>query len=131
MNDSDVRKWIGEYLDAFAACGRGDGDAASLLAYYGVPLLVTTDDGLIAVTSEEQVLAVAKQQIDGMRAANYDHTDVLDSDVTVVNAASALYRGEFSRVGAQGDEISRLRLSYLVTDGPVGCRISALLVHGA
>ncbi len=48
MNDSDVRKWIGEYLDAFAACGRGDGDAASLLAYYGVPLLVTTDDGLIA-----------------------------------------------------------------------------------
>jgi hypothetical protein len=66
-----------------------------------------------------------------MRAANYDHTEVLDSDVTVVNAASALYRGEFSRVDADGAEISRLRLSYLVTDGPVGRRISALLVHGA
>ena len=131
MNDNDVRNWFSEYLAAFAACGRGEGDAASLLAYYGVPLLVTTDDGLIAVTSEEQVVGVAQQQIDGMRASDYDHTDVLESDVTVVNAASALYRGEFSRMSADGAEISRLRLSYLVTDGPVGRRISALLVHGA
>ena len=131
MNDNDVRNWFSEYLAMFAACGRGDGDAASLLAYYGVPLLLATDDGFVALPSEDLVIGVAQQQIDGMRAANYDHTDVLDSDVTVVNAASALYRGEFSRVDAGGAEISRLTLSYLVTDGPVGRRISALLVHGA
>jgi hypothetical protein len=131
MNENDVRKWFGEYLDAFAACGRGDGDAQSLLAYYGVPLLITTDAGLIAMTTEDQVLGVAQQQVDGMRGADYDHTNVLQAEVTVLNAASALYRGEFSRVGADGSEISRPRLSYLVTDGPVGRRISALLVHNA
>jgi hypothetical protein len=131
MNENDVREWFGEYLDAFAACGRRDGDAASLLAYYGVPLLVTTDAGSIAATSEDQVLGVAQQQVEGMRAANYDHTEVLQANVTVLNAASALYRGEFSRVGADGGEISRPRLTYLVTDGPVGRRISALLVHNA
>jgi len=131
INENDVRKWFGEYLDTFAACGRGEGDAGSLLAYYGVPLLITTDAGLSAMTSEDQVLGVAQQQIDGMRAASYDHTDVLQADVTVLNGGSALYRGEFSRVGADGNEISRPRLSYLVTDGPIGRRISALLIHSA
>jgi hypothetical protein len=32
MDNSDVSRWFGEYLDAFAACGRGERDAASLLA---------------------------------------------------------------------------------------------------
>ena len=41
VDSHDVSRWFGEYLDAFAACGRGESDAASLLAYYGVPLLVT------------------------------------------------------------------------------------------
>jgi hypothetical protein len=126
VNDYDVSRWFGEYLDAFAACGRGEGNATSLLAYYGVPLLLSTDDGFVALTSEDQVVATAKQQIDGMRAANYDHSDVLHSDVTVLNATSAIYRGEFSRVRGDGVEISRLTVSYLVTDGLVGRRISAL-----
>ena len=129
MNDNDVSQWFGEYLDAFAACGRGEGNPTSLLAYYGVPLLLATDDGFVALTSEDLVVAAAKQQIDAMRAANYDHSDVLDSEVTVLNATSAIYRGEFSRARRDGAEISRLTVSYLVTYGPVGHRISVLAVH--
>jgi len=129
VNDNDVSRWFAEYLDAFAACGRGERNAASLLAYYGIPLLLATDDGFVALTSEDQVVAVAKQQIDGMRAASYDHSDVLHSDVTVLNATSAIYRGEFSRLRGDGVEIGRPAVSYLVTDGLAGRRISALAVH--
>jgi hypothetical protein len=129
VRDEDVSRWFDEYLDTFAACGRGERNATSLLAYYGVPLLLATDDGFIALTSEDQIIAVAKQQTDGMRAAAYNHSDVLHSEVTVVNATSAVYRGEFSRVRADGDEINRLTVTYLVTDSPVGRRISALVVH--
>jgi hypothetical protein len=129
VDDSDVRRWFGEYLDAFAACGRGERDPASLLAYWGVPLLLTTDDGCLALTSDDQVVAAAKQQVEGMRAADYDHSQVLNFEVTVLNAASALYRGTFSRQRRDGGEISRLTATYLVTDGPVGRRIAALAVH--
>jgi hypothetical protein len=45
VDSSEVSRWFGEYLDTFASCGRGESDFASLLAYYGVPLLLTTDDG--------------------------------------------------------------------------------------
>jgi hypothetical protein len=129
VDSSDVSRWFAEYLDAFAACGRGERDPASLLAYYGVPLLLTTDDRVLALTSDDQVVAVAQQQVDGMRAADYHRSAVLDSEVTVLNATSALYRGSFSRRRGDGGEIGRLTATYLVTDGPVGRRISALVVH--
>jgi hypothetical protein len=129
VDSSDLSRWFGEYLDAFAACGRGERDPASLLAYYGVPLLLTTDDGVVALTSDDQVVGVAQQQVDGMRAADYDHSEVLDSEVSILNATSALYRGTFSRQRRDGGEISQLSATYLVTDGPVGRRISALAVH--
>jgi hypothetical protein len=38
VDNNDVSLWFGECLSAFAACGRGESGAASLLAYYGVPL---------------------------------------------------------------------------------------------
>jgi len=129
VDDSDVSRWFGEYLDAFAACGRGERDPASLLAYWGVPLLLTTDDGCLALTSDDQVVAAAKQQVEGMRAADYDHSEVLHFEVTVLNATSTLWRGSFSRQRRDGGELSRLTATYLVTDGPVGRRIAALAVH--
>ncbi len=75
------------------------------------------------------MLAVAKQQVDGMRAAKYDHSDVLESESVVVNATSAIHRGTFARVRGDGSEINRLRVTYVITESSRGRRISALLVH--
>jgi hypothetical protein len=68
VDSSNVSGWFGEYLDAFAACGRGESDTGSLLGYYGVPLLLATDGGFFALTSDDQVVAARQQQVDGMRA---------------------------------------------------------------
>jgi hypothetical protein len=131
VDDDDLRRWFDDYLAAFAACGRGERDTASLLAYYGVPLLVTTDDGFLALTSGDEVVALIQRQVDGMRSAGYARTEVLDSIDTVLNSTSALHRGTFSRQQHDGTEIGRLTVTYLVTDGPDGRRISALAVQGS
>jgi hypothetical protein len=125
----DVSRWFDEYLEAFAACGRNERDTGTLLDYYGVPLLVATDDGYVALTSDDQVVAVLQQQVDGMRAAGYAGTEILDSEVTVMNATSALYRGTMARQRRDGGEIVRLTATYLVTDGAAGRRFSVLAVH--
>jgi hypothetical protein len=130
VDSNDVSRWFGEYLDAFAACGRGEQETRALLGYYGVPLLITTGDGFFALTTEDQVVAALQPQVDGMRAAAYGRSEILDSEVTVLNPASALYRGTFSRQRSDGSEIGRLTATYLVTDGAAGRRISVLAVHG-
>jgi hypothetical protein len=129
VDSHDVGRWFGDYLSAFAACGRGERDTPSLLAYYGVPLLITTDDGFFALTRDDQVIAALQQQVDGMRAAGYDRSEVLGSEVTLLNSTSALYNATFSRQGPDGGEIGRLTASYLVTEGAAGRRISVLAVH--
>jgi hypothetical protein len=129
VDENEASRWFDEYLEVFAACGRGEREASSLLGYWDVPLLIETGDGCIALRTEDQVIATAEQQIDGMRAAAYQRSDLCDSEFTVLGATSALYRAEISRRRADGEEISRLRATYLLTDGASGRRIKAFVVH--
>jgi hypothetical protein len=130
MDELGIRAWFDEYLKALAACGRGKSDELHvLLDYYGVPLIVATDDVARALTTPEDVMGFARQQVGGMRAANYHHTETLDSEVTALNATSALYRADFARQSADGSEIGRLGVTYLIIDGSAGLRISAAAIH--
>jgi hypothetical protein len=130
VDASGVSRWFEQYLDAFAACVRGERDMAALLRHYGVPLIVTSDDGVIAVMTDDEAAAVMQSQVDGLRALGYHHTEVLQSDVTVLNSMSALYRGTMSRRDYNGSEIGCPTISYLVTEDPAGLRIAVLAVQG-
>ena len=126
-----MSRWVGEYLDVFAACCRGERDASALLGYFGVPLLLTTDGGFFALTSEEQVVAGLQPQVAQMSAAGYARSEVVGAEVTVLNSTSALYQGKISRQRGDGSEISLLVATYLVTDGPAGRRFSVLAVQSS
>ena len=130
VDAADVRRWFEEYLGAFAACGRGDTDELrTLLAYYGVPLLLSTDDAAVALTSDDELLNALRRQMDGLRADGYDRSEMLSSDVVPINRTSVLHAAEFSRRRADGTEIGRVRITYLITAGAAGRRISALAIH--
>lgn len=130
MDEVGIRGWFDEYSEAFAARGRGESDDLhAFLDYYAVPLLVATDDAARVLTTGEDVMGFSRQQVDGMRAASYDHTVTIDSELTTLNATSALYRGDFARQRADDSEIVRFGVTYLITDGPPGLRISVLAVH--
>jgi hypothetical protein len=131
MDLAGMRTWFDEYLAAFAACGRGESDDFRLLLrYYGVPLVLSTDEAALALVTEEQVLNAVGRQIEGMRAAGYDRSETLSSEVVAINATTELQTAEFVRLRADGSELGRLRATYLITAGPDGRRISALAVHG-
>jgi hypothetical protein len=126
---AEVRAWFESYLRAFAACCRDDSDdVRELMEYYGVPLLLTTDATVLALTTEDDVVESVGQQIERLRAAGYDRTETLDSETTMLNATTALHRAYFSWLRADGSEIARMRLAYVITHGVSGRRISVLVV---
>jgi hypothetical protein len=88
-------------------------EVGRILAYYGVPLLLSTDTGSTILTDEAQVLGLAQQQIDGMRLADYDHSVELAAETVVLNRSCATHRGRFSRVRLDGSEIAQLEATYL------------------
>jgi hypothetical protein len=130
MDEHEVKRWFDAYLADFVALGRGDiDDVRRVLDYYGVPLLLSSDAGSMVLLDEAQVLGAAQQQIDGMRSAGYDRSDELGAETTVLNRSCAIHRGRFSRLRADGIEIARLEVTYLITDGTAGRRISAIVLH--
>ena len=126
---AELRAWFQDYLRAFAVCCRGESDdVARLLEYYGLPLLLTTDATAVTVGDEQGVVNAVGQQIERLRAAGYDRTETLDSETTMLNGTTALHRAYFSWMRADGSEIARMRLAYVITHGVSGRRISALVV---
>jgi NTF2-like protein (DUF6841) len=89
--------------------------------------LLTTDGRFFALTSDEQIIAAVQPQIHGMRPAGYARSEILGSDVIILNSTSGLYRGMFSRHRSDGVEIGRLTVTYLVPEG--ARRSSVLAVH--
>lgn len=130
MDEFEVKRWFDVYGGDFVALGRGDSDdVRRLLDYWGVPLLFSSDAGSMVLLDEAQVLGAAQQQIDGMRSAGYDRSNELGGETTVLNRSCAIHRGRFSRLRADGTEIARLVVTYVITDGPAGRRISAIVLH--
>ena len=130
MDEMEIDRWFSRYLTEFGAVGRGDvDDVQRLVEFYGVPLLVGTDAGCLALSDEEQVLAFARQQVDGMRSAGYDRSKELTAGTTVLNGSCALRRARFSRLRADGSEIAQLACTYLITGGSASRRISAIVLH--
>jgi hypothetical protein len=130
MDDDEVLAWHAGHLGDFAALGRGHTDDVDrLLAWYAVPAILSTDAGCTVLADAAQVVAAARQQVEGLRAAGYDRSVSLTSATTVVNRTCALHRAAFARLRADGTEIGRVDTTDVVPDGPAGRRISALLVH--
>jgi hypothetical protein len=125
-----VNRWFDSYFATFSACARGDQDMSALLSHYGVPLILTTDDGVTTLMTDDEAAAVMQSLVDGLRANGYHHTEVLHSEVSVLNSTSAIYRGSMSRRDADGAEIGSPTITYLVTDDVAGLRIVVLASQG-
>ena len=103
-----MRAWFDNYLEVFAAAARGEQDLSALLTRYAVPLLITTEEGVVPLATADQVASVIQGQVDGLRAQRYAGTSVLNVEVSVLNASSALYRGSFVREDVAGAELDVL-----------------------
>jgi hypothetical protein len=129
MDETEVAAWFAGYLAAFAALGRGEVQPVYVLAYYGVPFLVTTDDVVVSLATATEVAAWLQNQADAMVAARYDHTATRASDLEILNVRTALHRAELSRQRADNSEINGMVITYLITRESEGHRISALILH--
>ncbi|MFI5511109.1 hypothetical protein ACIA48_26915 [Mycobacterium sp. NPDC051804] len=129
MDAKTVSRFLNEYLEAFAECVLGEHEIAKLLAFYGVPLIITSDDGVTALMTDSEVSTVIQGQVDGLRALRYRGTRVIQSEVVGLNATSALYRASLSRYDDKSDEIDSPTITYVVTNADDDLRISMLAAH--
>lgn len=129
MEAHALKDWYDEYLATFVACARGEADVRSLLGYYAAPVIVTSDDGAVTLSTDEAVAAVLQGQLDGLRTQGYHSARILNFDATVLNSSSAIIRLSVSRRDRRGAEIGAPSITYLVTEQADGPRFSVLAAH--
>jgi len=130
VDATDVELWFASYLDTFVALGRGDrDDVEALLRFYDVPMLLSAPGGTAWLRDADHVVGVMRAQVEGLRHAGFDRTEVADAETVVLNEGCARHEARFVRRTADGAEIAAFTASYLVADGPEGPRIAVLAVH--
>ena len=129
MDQHEVSSWFEQYVSDFAEAGRGERPPAEVVGHYSAPLLLTTDEVVVRVATREDLGTWLQTQVDGMVAAGYDRTETLSTEVTVLNGSTAILRGSFSRLRADGEQISALTVTYLIARDPDDLRIAAMVVH--
>jgi hypothetical protein len=105
---ADVRDWFGGDLGTFTSLVAGErSDLESILAFFGVPLVIVTDDRYLPLSTGDAVLGTANTLIDQLLQANYAGSTVHRLDMRSLNARAALVDGELSRHDRRGDELAR------------------------
>ena len=66
---------------------------AALLGHFGVPMIVTSDEGVITLMTDGEAAAVMQSQVDSLRALGFDHSEVLHSEVIVLNVVVGAVSG--------------------------------------
>jgi len=130
--ETEVRAWFAAYLDTFASLAAGGGaDEESLLDFYGVPLVIVTDDCCSALLDRAAVVGVARSMADGLLRADYAGSTVHHLDVRPLNARAVLVEGVFGRRDRKGVEFERLGVTYLVAKTADGWRFTSMVVSTA
>jgi hypothetical protein len=126
---AEVRDWYGGYLDTFTGLAAGERtDLESVLGFFGVPLVIVTDDRYLNLSTREEVLATAEALIDQLLRANYAGSTVHRLDMRPLNARAALVEGEFSRHDRRGDEFERFGTAYLVARTDEGWQFTSIII---
>jgi hypothetical protein len=124
----DVRAWYDRYLETFTSLAAGEhADIEEILAYFGAPLVIITEDRYQALPTRDAVLSTAQTLIDQLRRANYAGSTVHRLDIRPLNARAALVDGVFSRHDPAGNELERFDTAYLVARTDEGWRFTAIV----
>ncbi|HEX2280810.1 MAG TPA: hypothetical protein VHG52_03510 [Thermomicrobiales bacterium] len=124
----DVRAWYDRYLETFTSLAAGERtDFESLLAFFGVPLVILTEERYLALPTREAVFSTLQTLVDQLRGVNYAGSTVHRLDVRPLNARAAFIDGVFSRHNRVGNELERFGAAYLVAMTDEGWRFTVIV----
>jgi hypothetical protein len=126
---SEVGEWFGGYFDAFRSLAAGERtDLASILGFYGVPLVVVSDARYVALPDRGAVMGFATTTIAQLLQAGYAGGAIHHLDIRPLNARAALIEGTFSRLDRRGAELERVGTAYLAAKTDDGWRFTSLIL---
>lgn len=122
--EREIEMFLTEYYRAFT-CGEYERIAAEM---YRAPVLMTTDEGVQDLLSQDQVRTMFEKTGATLAADGYASSELLRLEISVLSGTTALAATRFRRVRKDGSVIVEAGATYtLVREG--SWRVSAAVLH--
>jgi ketosteroid isomerase-like protein len=122
--EAAVRRMLDEYYSAF-----GSLNADLILPYYHEPAVLIGAAGVFPAADRKDLEKLVAPFMEHMRAQGYARSELELRQLTVLSATDALALGLATRYNAEGLEISRMGVTYLLHRGEEGWKIAVLTMH--
>src|SRR5438067_462393 len=116
---------IHEYYKAFSTL-----ELSAIVSYFCESSMTIAPQGVLSAESRAVLADSLAPIVEGLRAKRYGRSEFIQPDVTMVGETAALVRGMAVRYTAEGSEIERIPVAYLMHRSEAGWKIAVLVVEG-
>jgi hypothetical protein len=94
--------------------------------FFSLPCLFVGLRGTFAVASREDLAKVLGPTLEGLKAKDYQRSEFLESQLTILTENAALVRGMAVRYRKSGAELERVSISYMMHQAGAGWKIAVV-----
>jgi ketosteroid isomerase-like protein len=123
-DEAAVTRVLTDYVSAF-----GTLDVQAILPYYHEPCLLVGPQGVAALPTRAAMVAAFTPMIEGLRARGYGRSELSMLHVKQLSAAASLASGVAVRYRADGQELERVGVSYVLHKADDRWTIAVTVVH--
>ncbi len=121
-NEEAVKQVFSDYYKAFSTL-----DVQSILPYFHQPALLIGPLGVIAIPTPAAV--VPNPVMEDLRQQKYRRSELSLQQFKLLSATSALAVGVAIRYKADGQELERVGVTYLLHKGNDGWKFAVMVLH--
>jgi ketosteroid isomerase-like protein len=119
-----VTRLLTDYYNAFSTL-----DVQSILPYYLEPSLLVSSRGVAAAPTHAELAATFAPAMEGLRTRGYSRSELTTLHVKRLSPTTTLASGIAVRYKADGQELERVGVTYLLQKADSSWKIAALVAH--
>lgn len=124
MADEAVSQVLADYYRDFSTL-----DVHAILPYFHEPSLLVGPQGVIPIPDHAALAAVFGPVMEGLRAQGYGRSELEPSYVKLLSPSAALIGGVAARYKADGQQLERVGVTYLLHKTVSGWKFATVVLH--
>jgi hypothetical protein len=123
---TDAREFLNNYYSTFSTL-----DIESITPFFQEPCIFVSPQGVVAPQTADDVKDVFKLIADGLRSKAYGRSELINLKVQRLSDTTMLASGIADRYKANGEELERVGVTYVLQKSGDGWKIAVTVIHDA
>ena len=121
---TEATQFLKDYYATFSTL-----DIESIATFFQEPCIFISPQGVVAAQTSEHIKDIFKLIAEGLRSKGYGRSELINLKVQRLSAATMLASGIADRYKANGEELERVGVTYVLQKSDDGWKIAVIIIH--